>query len=99
MKDYDKEGKVISEKDQLEIERKIYKKHLKENTLGKYYLEIINSNEEKRKRAKLEIKKLMRDIPPKNDKDINKIVRIVSVRCDLPYVYVSKLLPKRRKVK
>ena len=99
MKDYDKEGKVISEKDQLEIERKIYKKHLKENTLGKYYDEILKSNEDKLIEARKMIRSLFRELNPKVDKDMKHIVNMISRRLDLPTEYVRKLLPKRRKVK
>ena len=88
-----------SEKEDIELERKIYRDFQAKGELEDYYLLVEKENSEKRQKAKLEIKKLMRDIPPKNDKDINKIVRIVSMRCDLPYVYVSKLIPKRRKSK
>lgn len=86
-----------SEKDQLEIERKIYRDFQTKGKLSDYYLLIEKENEEKTQKAREEIKKLMRDIPPTNAKDIQKIVRIVCVRCDLPHVYVTKLIPKRRK--
>ena len=86
-----------SEKEQMILEREIYRDFQKKGKLSEYYLLVDKENSEKRKQAISEIRKLMRDIPPSNAKDIQKIVRIVSVRCDLPNVYVSKLIPKRRK--